>query len=169
MAPTSDLVRTLESLLGISLGDSVSDSLVVIVTTSVALLIGLLAFVWRKSSDRSKEVKPVPVPSFSSVKEEEDDVDISSGKTKVTVFFGTQTGTAEGFAKVQLFVFSRFLPFFFGTVSRLCSTMVSRALDFIPSSSFLCHLSLLQHTLMLPHPHLSKSDARSLPPHLSGI
>ncbi|XP_054788726.1 NADPH--cytochrome P450 reductase isoform X2 [Prosopis cineraria] len=99
MAPTSDLVRTLESLLGISLGDSVSDSLVVIVTTSVALIIGLLAFVWRKSSDRSKEVKPVPVPSLLSVKEEEDDVDVNSGKTKVTVFFGTQTGTAEGFAK----------------------------------------------------------------------
>ncbi|KAK4274180.1 hypothetical protein QN277_017448 [Acacia crassicarpa] len=93
-----DLVRTLESLLGISLGDSVSYSLVGIVATSVALIIGL-AFFWIKSSDRSKEAKPVPVPSLSSVKEEEEDIDVSSAKTKVTVFFGTQTGTAEGFAK----------------------------------------------------------------------
>ncbi|KAI9097878.1 hypothetical protein K1719_025649 [Acacia pycnantha] len=93
-----DLVRTLESLLGISLGDSVSYSLVGIVATSVALIIGL-TFFWIKSSDRSKEVKPVPVPSLSSMKEEEEDIDVSSAKTKVTVFFGTQTGTAEGFAK----------------------------------------------------------------------
>ncbi|KAF7817035.1 NADPH--cytochrome P450 reductase [Senna tora] len=99
MASNSDLVRILESVLGISLGDSVSDSLVVIVTTSVAVIIGLLVFVWKKSSDRSKEVKPILVPKSLSVKEDEDDIDVGSGKTKVTVFFGTQTGTAEGFAK----------------------------------------------------------------------
>jgi len=95
----SDLVRTIESVLGVSLGDSVSDSVVLIVTTSAAVIIGLLVFLWKKSSDRSKELKPVIVPK-SLVKEEDDDADIADGKTKVTVFFGTQTGTAEGFAKV---------------------------------------------------------------------
>ncbi|KAI4307504.1 hypothetical protein L6164_030682 [Bauhinia variegata] len=99
MASNSDLVRTLESLLGISLGDSVSDSLILIATTSVAVILGLLVFVWKKSSDRGKEVKPVLVPKSLSVKEEDDEIDVSLGKTKVTVFFGTQTGTAEGFAK----------------------------------------------------------------------
>lgn len=99
MTSNSDLVRTIESVLGVSLGDSVTDSLVLIVTTSAAVVIGLLVFLWKKSSDRSKELKPVIVPK-SFVKEEDDDIDVGSGKTKVTVFFGTQTGTAEGFAKV---------------------------------------------------------------------
>ncbi|KAJ7965823.1 NADPH--cytochrome P450 reductase [Quillaja saponaria] len=99
MASNSDLVRILESVFGVSLGDSVSDSLVVIVTTSVAVIFGLLVFILRISSDRSKEVKPVVVPKSLLVKEEDDEVDVGSGKTRVTIFFGTQTGTAEGFAK----------------------------------------------------------------------
>ncbi|CAI8599138.1 unnamed protein product [Vicia faba] len=94
----SDLVRTIESVLGISLGDSVSDSVVIIATTSAAVIIGLLVFLWRKSSDRSRELRPVIVPKFS-MKEVDDEVDVGPGKTKVTVFYGTQTGTAEGFAK----------------------------------------------------------------------
>ncbi|XP_059459498.1 NADPH--cytochrome P450 reductase [Corylus avellana] len=97
----SELVRTLESALGISLGGSVSDSAVVIATTSLAVVIGLLVvLVWRRSWDRngSREVKPVVVPKLS-VKDEDDEVEAESGKSKVAIFFGTQTGTAEGFAK----------------------------------------------------------------------
>ncbi|KAK7818935.1 nadph--cytochrome p450 reductase 1 [Quercus suber] len=102
MGSNSELVRTIESVLGISLGESVSDSVVLIVTTSFAVIIGLLVFVWKRSSDRSSSslVKPVEVPKFSSSnKDEDDEVEVDSGKTKVSVFFGTQTGTAEGFAK----------------------------------------------------------------------
>ncbi|KAK7410476.1 hypothetical protein VNO78_01281 [Psophocarpus tetragonolobus] len=98
MASDSDLVRAVESLLGVSLSDSVSDSLLLIATTSAAVIIGLLVFLWKKSSDRSKEVKQLVVPR-GILKEEDDEVDVAEGKTKVTVFFGTQTGTAEGFAK----------------------------------------------------------------------
>lgn len=104
MASNSDLVRAVESFLGVSLGDSVSDSLLLIATTSAAVVIGLLVFLWKKSSDRSKEVKPVVVPR-DLMMEEEEEVDVAAGKTKVTIFFGTQTGTAEGFAKV-IFLFS---------------------------------------------------------------
>ncbi|KAJ4701469.1 NADPH--cytochrome P450 reductase [Melia azedarach] len=95
----NDLVKFVESALGVSLGSSVTDTVIVIATTSFAVVIGLLVLVWKKSSDRSKEVKPV-VPLKSPVlKEDDDEADIVSGKTKVTIFYGTQTGTAEGFAK----------------------------------------------------------------------
>jgi hypothetical protein len=60
--------QTLESAQGISLGGSVSDSAVVIATTSLAVVIGLFVIlVWRRSWDQSgdKEVKPVVVPKLS--------------------------------------------------------------------------------------------------------
>ncbi|PON49774.1 Flavodoxin-like [Parasponia andersonii] len=94
----SELVQRLESLLGVSFGDSVTDSVILIVTTSVAVVFGVLVLVWKRSSDRGKEVKPVVVPKLS-LKDEDEEVELGSGKTKVSVFYGTQTGTAEGFAK----------------------------------------------------------------------
>ncbi|KAJ6954692.1 hypothetical protein NC652_006210 [Populus alba x Populus x berolinensis] len=51
------------------------------------------------SSDRSKVVKPLVVHKSLSVKDEEEESEALAGKTKVTIFYGTQTGTAEGFAK----------------------------------------------------------------------
>nr|GME12562.1 NADPH--cytochrome P450 reductase [Ipomoea batatas] len=95
MESTSELVRSLESALGVSLGN---DTVVVLLTTSLAVIVGLLVFIWKRSGDRSKEVKPVVVPK-AMMDEPEDDAVVDPGKVKVTVFFGTQTGTAEGFAK----------------------------------------------------------------------
>ncbi|XP_057490263.1 NADPH--cytochrome P450 reductase isoform X2 [Actinidia eriantha] len=100
MGSNSELIKSLESTLGVSLGlESVSDTAVVVVTTSVAVIFGLLFFLWKRSSDRSKEAKPVVVLKSLPVEDEQDEVEADSGKTKVTIFFGTQTGTAEGFAK----------------------------------------------------------------------
>ncbi|XP_074273695.1 NADPH--cytochrome P450 reductase-like [Silene latifolia] len=72
---------------------------IMIITTSIAVLIGCaLLLIWRKSESgkSSKAVLDVPKPF---ILKEEDDVEIDDGKKKVTIFFGTQTGTAEGFAK----------------------------------------------------------------------
>ncbi|XP_021832693.1 NADPH--cytochrome P450 reductase [Prunus avium] len=99
MSSNSDLVRMLESALGVSFGGSVTDSMVVIATTSVALILGVLVLVWRRSSDRTREVKQLAGPKPLVVKDEEDEFEVASGKTRVTIFYGTQTGTAEGFAK----------------------------------------------------------------------
>lgn len=72
---------------------------VMILTTSIAVLIGcVVVFVWKRSS--GQKAKPFEPPKQLIVKEPEPEVD--DGKKKVTVFFGTQTGTAEGFAKVCL-------------------------------------------------------------------
>lgn len=75
--------------------------IVMFVTTSIAVLIGVaFLLIWRKSNGgkSSRVVSDAPKPL---ILKEEDDIDVDDGKKKVTVFFGTQTGTAEGFAKVS--------------------------------------------------------------------
>ncbi|KAI3711798.1 hypothetical protein L1987_70344 [Smallanthus sonchifolius] len=74
--------------------------LLALITTSVAVLIGcLVVLVWRRSLskkrvlDRDLELEKLVVPK--RVKEAEAD----DGKKRVTILYGTQTGTAEGFAK----------------------------------------------------------------------
>lgn len=100
------LVRFVESVLGMSFGDSVSDSVVVIITTSFAVVLGLVVFISKRLSERSKVVKPLVVPKSLSVKDEEDESEALAGKTKVTIFYGTQTGTAESFAKVNKWAYN---------------------------------------------------------------
>ena len=75
MGSNSELVRTIESMLGISLCESVSDSVVLIVTMSFAVIIRFLVFVWKRLSDWSSNssVKPAEVPKFSSLNKDEDD------------------------------------------------------------------------------------------------
>ncbi|XP_022867604.1 NADPH--cytochrome P450 reductase-like [Olea europaea var. sylvestris] len=72
--------------------------LMMVLTTSVALLIGcVVVLVWRRAAGSAKKLVEPPklvIPKAVAELEEVDD-----GKKKVTIFFGTQTGTAEGFAK----------------------------------------------------------------------
>eukprot|EP01018_Ginkgo_biloba_P040094 Gb_12626 [translate_table: standard] len=71
--------------------------LLMLLTTSLAVAITcLLLLIWRRSGSSVSKSPEKPTPLVSEKEPEtEDDV----GKKKVTVFFGTQTGTAEGFAK----------------------------------------------------------------------
>ncbi|KAE9602425.1 putative NADPH--hemoprotein reductase [Lupinus albus] len=67
-------------------------------TTSIAVLIGcVVVLIWRRSN--ANKIEPIVVPKRLVEKNIDDDVEVDDGKKKVTVFFGTQTGTAEGFAK----------------------------------------------------------------------
>ena len=69
-----------------------------IITTSIAILIGcIVLLVWRRSSaGNSKPGEPLKPLVIKPPREDE----VDDGRKKVTIFFGTQTGTAEGFAKV---------------------------------------------------------------------
>lgn len=71
--------------------------LLMLLTTSFAVLIGcVVVFVWRRSNDKSsKSLEAVKLVAPKVEPEEE----VDDGNKKVTIFFGTQTGTAEGFAK----------------------------------------------------------------------
>ncbi|XP_021912724.1 NADPH--cytochrome P450 reductase 2 [Carica papaya] len=69
---------------------------VMILTTSIAVLIGcVVVLVWRRSSSQKPKILEPPKPLIVKPAE----VEVDDGKKKVTIFFGTQTGTAEGFAK----------------------------------------------------------------------
>ncbi|OIW18682.1 hypothetical protein TanjilG_13434 [Lupinus angustifolius] len=71
---------------------------VMVFTTSIAVLIGcVVVLIWRRSN--ANKIEPIVVPKRLVEKDIDDDVEVDDGKKKVTVFFGTQTGTAEGFAK----------------------------------------------------------------------
>ncbi|KAM7469290.1 hypothetical protein LguiA_007473 [Lonicera macranthoides] len=72
--------------------------LMMILTTSVAVLIGCaVVLVWKRSSGR-RSAKVFEAPKVVTAKVEPE-VEVDDGKKKVTIFYGTQTGTAEGFAK----------------------------------------------------------------------
>ncbi|CAJ1941843.1 unnamed protein product [Sphenostylis stenocarpa] len=69
---------------------------VMVLTTSIAVLIGcVVVFIWR----RSASPKPKPLEPPKRLVEKLPEVELDDGTKKVTIFFGTQTGTAEGFSK----------------------------------------------------------------------
>ncbi|KAJ4754951.1 NADPH--cytochrome P450 reductase [Rhynchospora pubera] len=68
------------------------------VVTAVAVLVGFGFFlIWKRSGGEKKDVAP-PRPTPLKVAPPPE-MELDDGRKKVTVFFGTQTGTAEGFAK----------------------------------------------------------------------
>nr|QCZ35624.1 cytochrome NADPH P450 reductase [Glycyrrhiza uralensis] len=70
---------------------------VMVLTTSIAVLIGcVVVLIWRRSNANNKP-KPIEVPK--RILEKLPEIEVDDGTKKVTIFFGTQTGTAEGFAK----------------------------------------------------------------------
>ncbi|XP_058067956.1 piperic acid synthase CYP719A37-like [Magnolia sinica] len=72
--------------------------LLMILTTAVAALIGFFVFIWRRSNGQ-KSSKAAEAPKPLIVRDQAPEPEVDDGKKKVTIFFGTQTGTAEGFAK----------------------------------------------------------------------
>ncbi|XP_010914150.1 NADPH--cytochrome P450 reductase [Elaeis guineensis] len=75
-----------------------SRELLAVLTTSVAVLLGcVLLLLWRRSGGKKATLVVEPPRPLEFREETENELD--SGRKKVTVFFGTQTGTAEGFAK----------------------------------------------------------------------
>nr|AVI04908.1 cytochrome P450 reductase [Tripterygium wilfordii] len=69
---------------------------VMILTTTIAVLIGcVVVLIWRRSSAQKPKAFEPPKPVIVKLPEAE----VDDGKPKITVFYGTQTGTAEGFAK----------------------------------------------------------------------
>ncbi|EYU20907.1 hypothetical protein ABFS82_11G025000 [Erythranthe guttata] len=74
-------------------------NLVMVLTTSFAVLVGCaVVLAWRRTggSAKKKQVEPSKLQVEKAAAEA---AEIDDGKKKVSVFFGTQTGTAEGFAK----------------------------------------------------------------------
>nr|GMC61132.1 NADPH--cytochrome P450 reductase-like [Ipomoea batatas] len=72
--------------------------LMAMLTTSVAVLVGcVFVLMWRRASSSAK--KAVEPPNLAAPKAAEETEEADDGRKKVTIFFGTQTGTAEGFAK----------------------------------------------------------------------
>jgi NADPH-ferrihemoprotein reductase len=74
-----------------------NNDFVTVLITSLAVLLGCaLLLVRRKSSARKPKSSIAPLIVPPNLKTE---VQVDDGKKKVTIFYGTQTGTAEGFAK----------------------------------------------------------------------
>ncbi|CAN6725164.1 unnamed protein product [Malus baccata var. baccata] len=71
---------------------------VMILTTSIAVLIGCVVVLVLRRSSSQKQPRVLQPPKPLIVLEPEPE-EVDDGSRKVTIFFGTQTGTAEGFAK----------------------------------------------------------------------
>jgi len=104
VSPLDVMTAILKGKSADALGDSPLEALLenrellMVLTTAVAVLIGcVVVLVWRRSNGQnSAKAKEPPRPLIVRTEQEPE---IDDGTKKVTVFYGTQTGTAEGFAK----------------------------------------------------------------------
>ncbi|KAM0943327.1 putative NADPH--hemoprotein reductase [Dioscorea sansibarensis] len=98
LSPLDLMASILTGSDGVSLEAAGAERVLAIIATMGALVVGcLVLIVWRWSAGR-KPSKPSEPPKPLVVRDEPE-IDSDDGKKRVTVFFGTQTGTAEGFAK----------------------------------------------------------------------
>jgi NADPH-ferrihemoprotein reductase len=75
--------------------------LLVLLTTSLAVLVGCgVALLVRRSAGAPRASAAAQAQPRALAAKPKDESDPDDGRQRVTVFFGTQTGTAEGFAKV---------------------------------------------------------------------
>ncbi|XP_047069589.1 NADPH--cytochrome P450 reductase 1 [Lolium rigidum] len=77
------------------------DPLAALAATAAALLAGLLILAFWLRSAAGGPAKAPAAPLRPPPVRVRDDADLDDGRKRVTVFFGTQTGTAEGFAKAM--------------------------------------------------------------------
>lgn len=96
--PASPLVAMVAGIFGSDPVALDQREVLVIITTSIAVLVGVAVLVWKSSSGSKASKAPEP-PRPLVVKKVIEEEEVDDGKKKVTIFFGTQTGTAEGFAK----------------------------------------------------------------------
>ncbi|XP_073000612.1 NADPH--cytochrome P450 reductase 3 [Typha latifolia] len=76
-----------------------SREILLLLTTSIAVLVGcVVLFLWRRSGSKPSKAAEPPRP-LAVKTEPEPESEVDDSRKKVTIFFGTQTGTAEGFAK----------------------------------------------------------------------
>lgn len=94
--------------------------IVMILTTSIAVLIGcVVVLIWRRSNGS----KPKVVEPLRPLIVKEPELEVDDGTKKVTIFFGTQTGTAEGFAKVRLYMHTYLYFYVIHTRACMCEAL----------------------------------------------
>ena len=92
--------RLIEEILGLDI--SSHGILLAVTTTAIAVLVGLAFLIWRKWSPAEYSSKKTPLaPPKPLLVRLDSEIEEDPEKRKVAVFFGTQTGTAESFAKVK--------------------------------------------------------------------
>jgi NADPH-ferrihemoprotein reductase len=109
------------------------DPLAALAATAAALVAGLLilAFWFRSESGApTKQVATQSRPPPVKI-----DADVDDGRARVTIFFGTQTGTAEGFAKVRCLI---------GSGSIGCVPLVNSRMPCLIRSSCVCLQSMAE-------------------------
>jgi NADPH-ferrihemoprotein reductase len=111
------------------------DPLAALAVTAAALVAGLLILAFWFRSESGAPAKQVAAQSRPPPVKIVADADVDDGRTRVTIFFGTQTGTAEGFAKVHCLI---------GSVSFGCVPSVNFRTPCLTRSSCVCLQSMAE-------------------------